>query len=353
MNLLVFNLATDADDPVLGFTTAWLGALARHCDRIHVITVRKGRQDLPDNVSVYSVGKEKGYGKLHKTTEFYHHLGHILSSDPVDACFAHMQPLFAVLSAPLLKARKIPITLWYAHKSVTRVLLLAEKLVDRVVTASPESFRIPSDKVLVTGHGIDTDRFAPPPMPRGADRPFTIISVGRLSPVKGLETLIDATDRLVRHHELGDLEVRLVGPVYDAAYAKVLRQQVEDRGLDGVIHFVGAIPHTRVLGEYQRADVFVNLSDTDSVDKAVLEAMSCGLPVITSNVAFERVLSSLGRSAMVAKGDASGLAERLLTLTKQSPEERQTVGRQLRRIVVGGHSLARLARRLAEEIVPG
>jgi glycosyltransferase involved in cell wall biosynthesis len=353
MNLLLFNLATDAEDPILGFTTVWLSALARHCDQIHVITVRQGRLDLPDNVSVYSVGKEQGYGKLRRGEQFYRHLAHVLRSTTIDACFAHMNPLFAVMAAPLLKARRIPITLWYAHKSVTLKLRVAEKLVDQVVTSSPEGFRLPSRKVLSIGQGIDTDRFGLSPISREADRPFTVVSVGRLSPVKGLETLIKATDRLVRHHRMENLSVRLVGPVYDVAYAERLRRLVADRGLGGVVHFVGALPHEQVSREYRQADAFVNLSSTGSADKAVLEAMSCGIPVLTSNVAFERVLGSLASSAMVAKGDAVGLAERLWMLAELSPQERRAAGQQLRRVVVSRHSLEVLARRLAKEILPG
>ena len=62
MRLLLFNLATDADDPVLGFSTRWIRALAKHLEFINVITMRAGRIEVPANVRVHSVGKEKGYG---------------------------------------------------------------------------------------------------------------------------------------------------------------------------------------------------------------------------------------------------------------------------------------------------
>ena len=46
--LLVFNLATDADDPVLGFTTVWLNRLAAYYDAIDVIAMRMGRLDVAE-----------------------------------------------------------------------------------------------------------------------------------------------------------------------------------------------------------------------------------------------------------------------------------------------------------------
>ena len=50
MRLLWFNLATDVDDPVLGFTSRWIQAIATKVERIHVITMRAGRIELPENV---------------------------------------------------------------------------------------------------------------------------------------------------------------------------------------------------------------------------------------------------------------------------------------------------------------
>ncbi len=71
MNLLLFNLATDADDPILGFTTGWINRLAPHYEHIDVITMRVGRLAVAPNVRVYSVGKERGYGEARRALEFY------------------------------------------------------------------------------------------------------------------------------------------------------------------------------------------------------------------------------------------------------------------------------------------
>ena len=157
LRLLWFNLVTDADAPVQGFTTDWINVLAQRSTTIDVLTMQAGRIAVADNVQVYSVGKEKGYSEPRRALEFYKLLRQILKKQRHDACFAHMQPLFAVMGAPLLKAANIPTTLWYAHKSVTPKLWLAEKVVHRVVTPSPESFRINSPKVRVVGHGVDTN----------------------------------------------------------------------------------------------------------------------------------------------------------------------------------------------------
>lgn len=352
MRLLLFNMVTDAEHPVQGFTTAWITALARHCQTIDVISMLTGRLHLPENVRVHSVGKEKGFSELRRAIEFYRHLWRILQYKPIDACFVHMIPLFAAMGAPLLKAKGIPITFWYTHKSVTPLLWVTEKLVDRVVTASAESFRVSSRKVIVTGHGIDTKYFKPA-VKRREKKPFTILSVSRIAPVKRLEVLIEAfsiLDKELPHH---DLRLRLVGNVYefDQTYATSLRKLVISKDLQIWVEFSGPVPYSEVASEYQQSDVFVNLSDTDSLDKAVLEAMSCGIPVITSNIAFKAVLADLSDDLLIPKNSPKILADRLMALYDKDPEERATLGQRLRELVNSQHSLERLAKHLVNELL--
>lgn len=345
--LLLFNLATDADDPVLGFTTSWIRALAQHCDHIDVVTMRAGRLAVPENVSVYSVGKEHGWGELRRAVEFYRILFTVLRQH-YDACFAHMQPLFAVMAAPLLRLLGVPLTLWYAHKSVSLKLRLAEKWVDHVVTASPESFRLSSSKVIVTGHGIDTSVFAPG-APRSIDEPFAILSVSRIAPVKQIEVLLDAArilaGRGVRFHLTiaGSAE-----PQHDDYFHR-LQTLALDPVLVDPVTFLGSVPYEQVAELYRRADVMVNLSATGSIDKAVLEAMSCGTPVVTSNEAFCPMLSRWGERLLIPP-DANTLAERIAQLAVTPPQERQALGLALREIVAREHSLERLASMLVNEI---
>ena len=87
MRLLWFNLATDVDDPVLGFTSRWFQAIATKVERIHVITMRAGRIELPENVRCDSVGKEAGYSRPRRIVECYRILLEVLRNEPVDACF--------------------------------------------------------------------------------------------------------------------------------------------------------------------------------------------------------------------------------------------------------------------------
>ncbi|MBN8593935.1 MAG: glycosyltransferase family 4 protein [Anaerolineae bacterium] len=343
--LLLFNLATDADDPILGFTTAWINALASRMDAIDVVTMRVGRLAVGANVRVYSVGRELGYSEARRFIAFYRILWRLLRANHYDACFAHMQPLFAILGAPLLKLYRVPITLWFAHGAVTRRLRLAERLVDHVVTASAESFRIPSPKTHIIGHGIDTDQFAIPFTRENQERTrFTLVSVGRLNPVKRPDVLIDAVG-LLRQREI-NVHLRFIGDVTNGAYLELLRERVTQAGLDDAIEFAGPLGFEQIAGAYHQADVMVSASQTGSIDKVILEAMACGLPAITSNEAFVPVLKPWEPLLLMPPDDPAALAERVASLMALSSAERDALGRELRALVVRDYGIHQMIDRL-------
>ena len=227
MRLLLFNLAMDADDPILGFATHWVSALAKRVESIHVITMRAGRMDLPDNVQVWSVGKEKGYSEPHRAAEFYRLLFQVLRAERIDACFSHMMPLFTVLSAPLLKIRGIPIVTWYAHLSVTRILKAAHWLSDKMIASVPTAYPYKHDKLIAIGQGIDTKLFSPNEESVVEPCPL-ILCVGRLSPVKDHLTLLRAA-WLLRQGSNQHFRIVLVGgpaASRDEAYVRLLHEKI-------------------------------------------------------------------------------------------------------------------------------
>ena len=345
LRLLWFNLAVDADSPIQGFNTDWINTLAPYCAFIDVVTMRTGRIAVADNVRVFSVGKEKGYSEARRAGEFYRILTGLLAQRHYDACFAHMQPLFALMGAPLLSLRGVPITLWYAHKAVNLRLRLAEQAAFRVVTSSPEGFRIHSPKVRIVGQGIDTKCFVPGTPPEGE---FTILSVSRIAPVKRLETIIETASLLAQDSR--KFRLRIVGSTYphDEWYAQNLRALADAYNLDDVVNFPGEVPHQEIMREFQQAHLMVNVSSTGSVDKAVLEAMACGLPVITANEAFQPILAPWRDRLLVPMDAPAELAAKIRSVMRMSDENRRALGRELRDIVVRDHSLDRLAAVLVE-----
>src|SRR4030095_4048346 len=162
-HLLLFNLVTDACDPILGFTTQWIRELSARVGSIDVITMRGGVIDVPPNVRVHSVGKEHGYSEPRRVLEFYRHLFRILRAQRIDGCFSHMMPVFSALGGPILRARRIPLGTWYAHPSLTLWVRLAHFFSNRMVTSLSHAYPYRKAKLSVIGQGIDTALFAPSP----------------------------------------------------------------------------------------------------------------------------------------------------------------------------------------------
>jgi glycosyltransferase involved in cell wall biosynthesis len=349
MRLLLFNLATDIDDPALGFTARWIVALAKRVERIYVITMRQGHvAAMPDNVWLYSVGKEKGYSEPRRLVEFYQRLLAILRHDRIDMCFSHMAQIFTVLGAPILKCKGIPLVTWYAHPSLPWTVKLAHHLSDRMVTSVATAYPYKHEKLTVVGQGIDVDLFtalAAPPA-----EPPTILCVGRLSPVKDHLTLLKAA-ALLRERWKKPFHVVIVGGAAssaDAAYVQSLHTHVQRLSLQDVVRFQPPAPLTHLPWWYQHCTMHVNLTPTGFGDKVAWEAMACARPCLVANEGFRETLGQYTGSLLFRYGDAADLAQHLVALLALSPTERAAMGDYLRERVVDLHSLDRLARRLVE-----
>jgi glycosyltransferase involved in cell wall biosynthesis len=341
MRLLVLNMAMDLDDPAREFIVYWVKALAKRVEFVHVITMRAGRLDLPDNVRVYSVGKEKGYSEPRRVLEFYRHLLNIVRKDRIDVCFSHMIAIFTILAAPILKIRGVPIITWYAHRQVTTTLKVAHLLSDIMVTNAETAYCYKHDKLVVIGHGIDTDLFSPDGITLQG-RPI-LLSVGRISPIKDVLTLIEAC-YLLRQKGYS-IQCALIGGANkgDRVYEKTVHRSVEKLVLNDAVQFVGTVPHREVVHWYRRCFAHVNLCPTGALDKAALEAMACGRPSVAANEGFRETMGPYADLLLFRHRDAQDLSQKLEYLLNMSEARLKAMGEALSRSVVARHSLERLA----------
>ena len=348
MNLLVFNIRTDADHPTQGVTTLWLNKLAERFDRIFVITMHRGRLALRENIEVYSVGGELGHGRLRKAVAFYRLLWGLLREREIHGCLTHMAVLFTLMGGLLLALKRVPTVTWYAHSAMTPVTLGAYILSHAVITASEDSFRIRSPKVHVIGHGIDTDHYRRK-RSQGRGGAFLVGSVGRISRIKGYETLLHALKLLVEQG-MERFQVVLYGNIQtrdDEVYRDRLERLVKELSLEEKVMFPGPLSSSQVPETVSRFDAFANMLSKGGAGKAVLEAMSMEVPTLICTPAFDRVLSREDRNLLVfdAENPAS-LKEKLEGLMSLDEQERAALGRRLRGIVLKEHSLDNWASRL-------
>lgn len=281
MRLLIVTQVVDTEDPILGFFVRWVEEFAKHVERIEVICLKEGKHILPANVRVHSLGKERG--ATSRAAYAWRFLKLIWKlRQQYDTVFVHMNPEYIVLGGLFWRLWGKHCALWYTHKSVDLKLRLAVLLVDVIFTASKESFRLTSKKVRVMGHGIDTDFFSPD---TSVVRGDWLLSVGRLMPSK-------RHDLAIRRAEQEGRELHIAGVGSEREILEALGRDLGVRTL-----FLGGVTQSQLRDEYRKASHLIHTSETGSLDKVVLEALACGLPVRTNdpalklleNVSFEYV----------------------------------------------------------------
>lgn len=342
MKLLILTQKVSKDDPELGFFHAWLVAFSNLFEKVIVICLEKGEYDLPNNVEVYSLGKEKGVSKLTYIVRFYKYV--FKFRDEYDRVFVHMNPEYIVMGGLLWRLWKKKILLWYTHRSVTRVLKIAYALTNTVATAAKESFNIKGNKVNVLGHGIDTSVFTKRPKTPETNK-IRLLHIGRITPIKHLEVLIDALGRLDSNYEL-----TLVGePVKeeDHAYKEKLLSLIKKKELLERVHFVGPATPSGVVDYLVRSHGTVNLAPTGGIDKSVLEALACGVPTFVSNKAFKDIYGTLWEDFSFSEGDSINLAKRILVFFELSEQSRGVAIDALSLKVRNGYSVEAITKKLA------
>ena len=267
MRLLICTQAVDKNDPILGFFHRWIEEFAKHSEQVTVISLRKGEYTLPPNVRVYALGPGN---KLSRTMRFLRHIA--VFRDEYSHVFVHMNPEYVVLGGLWWRIMGKRIGLWYSHKNVDLKLRLATLFSNIVFTASKESFRLRNAKVRIMGHGIDTDFFSPDP---SVVRGGWALSVGRLMPSK-------RHDLAIRFALREGKELRIAGEGPERTHLGALASE-----LGATVHFLGGISQLQLRDEYRKAAYLIHTSETGSLDKVVLEALACGLPIRTNDPALK------------------------------------------------------------------
>ena len=158
-------------------------------------------------------------------------------------------------------------------------------------------------KAEVLPMGVDTDIFrrADKAQTPKSDR-LTILFVGRLYPIKGVNFLVEALAMLRENRY--DAELIIVG---DGEQRQSLESQVASSGLAGHVKFVGRVSNRQLPAYYQQAamvavpSVVLASGETEGMPVVILEAMACGVPVVASDVG--------GVSDLIRDGDNGMLVE--------------------------------------------
>lgn len=344
MNILFLTRRVDSDDDAASFVSDWLREFSTQLagGKLIVICQEMGRvPDLGENVEFYSLGKERGYGKLRQFLLFQKYL--LLNIRRVQGVFAHMIQQYSIIAGPWCFLFRKRLFQWYAHKDVNTLLRLSALFVDGFVSPSQESFRLSTKRPMyIFGHGINIDQFIPLKEPDAGNSSPEILAVGRISPVKNIDKMLAVIPYLIKNPVFEHVRFRIIGSPglpSQREYLKQVRQWTHEMNLDHFVSFLGPMPNRDTICYYQRAGIFINLSETGSLDKVVLEAMACGAIVITSNEAFRSIVPS---ELFLDSTEPTYITKKIDEIYQLNAEARKRLGQQLRQIVVKNHSLVHL-----------
>ena len=139
----------------------------------------------------------------------------------------------------------------------------------------------PHQEIGLIPNGVDTDFWTPNTAVK-PNKKLRIVSVGRLIPRKGYNYLLDAVDKL-------PVVIDFVG---DGPELQQLKQKAKENGIECIFH--GKQNKNEILELLQRANLFVLPSLHEGMSNAVLEAMSCGLPIVMTKVGGSEIIDQNG-----------------------------------------------------------
>ncbi len=188
---------------------------------------------------------------------------------------------------------------------------------------------------------IDLDKFKPEPQRDFfKNDAFNIVTVGYVNPNKGLETLIECASIVAQSQK--KIQFQVCGVVFDSQkqYFEKLQNAMKKFEVDN-LHFLGFVDD--LFEVLHSADLYVCSSDFEASPIAVWEAMSCGLPVVTTDVGDVREIVDANKAGIVVPTKSPDqLAEAILSMCNDTSSRKQ-FGKTARKTAESYFSLQNIA----------
>jgi len=344
-NIIFICQAVDKNDPLLAVSVNWIKEFSYRPEikEITVLALRAGEFSLPENVIVKTI---KGSNNFLSIINFYKEIFRNLRK--TDLYFVHMGGPYAAMLLPFRLFFGKKVHQWKTHSYISRLMKFQARFcLDSIFTATPSSFAMNLDNVRVIGHGIDTDLFRIISAEKKAD----LITTGRYSPVKGLDKILDLAAKY--NERFGQsLAINFYGPTLenDKQFKNKLVNQRDDLALTDQLFFREPVSQDKLPSLLSQHKIFISFNE-GGLDKAVLEAMACGLPILTPNQCVAEILPDhLKALLIVDKNSFDDQLNKLNKLLILSDQERLSLGEELRAIVRRGHTTTLLVNKIFTEI---
>lgn len=326
MRLLIITQKIDRDDPVLGFFHGWIEEFSKHFRSIVVVCLLKNRYDLPGNVAVLSLGKEKWRSKAkYIFLLFYFSLRYF---NRYDAVFVHMNEEYVVLAGWLWRLMGKKVYMWRNHHAGNRMTDIASIFCNKVFCTSKYSYTAKYKKVVLMPVGIDINKFNPPAGGESSIRQpaekakNSILFLGRIAKTKNVDIFVEALGLLKKRGIEFSADIYGDALPKDVKYYEKIKSRATELELDGVLKFNAGVPNYETPEIYNTHEVYVNLSSSGMYDKTIFEAMACGCLVLASN---DNLKGQIDDKFILNNREPEEVAEKLTVVFTLSEQEKQKI----------------------------
>jgi len=164
-------------------------------------------------------------------------------------------------------------------------------------------FGVPSPRITVIPIGIDTQKFSFTPYNKKNNHIFHLLTLGYLTKRKGTELLLKSLVRIIEKYP--KVHLTIIGDGPQKSELEDLACQLD---IDSHVTFAGFVKYADLEKYYQRSHVLVSMSRAESWGQVYLDAMACGLAIITSkNDGSNEIIKDGQFGYLVEQEDVAGL----------------------------------------------
>lgn len=285
-----------------------------------VISLRSENPSYQDNLGHYIVQRSN---KFYTVLQILRVLWDIRTKGIT--CFFHQGGVYPIIVAPFKIVYNWKLIQWKAHPALDiSTIAFILRIVDKVLTVSPSSYPIISNRISYIGHGI-SKVFTNKPTSLKDLKSFqntqnTLHGVvcGRLTKSKGIHLILDFLDQLANKFSAGKIKFHFYGLFHSPNYKKKIEARIKSinkKNKNLFIQYFGFVDQNNVAALYRKADFSINLSST-ALDKALLEALSCGCLTFSNNINLMETVLSQNIKDWIYSDHIDIFVERLIYLSK-------------------------------------
>jgi len=195
-----------------------------------------------------------------------------------------------------------------------------------------KKFRINSKKIVVIPNYIDTDRFKPIPVEK---KEKSILFIGRLNEFKNLDNLIES------FKYLDEYCLDIIG---DGELKPVLIKKVKELNLQSKIKFLGTVPNSDLPQIINQYCIFLLPSNMEGNPKTLLEAMSCGVACIGTNIEGINQIITHRKNGYLCNLNSKSIANAIISVYNNK-KLMTSIANNARQYIIDYHSIDKILKK--------